>query len=92
MNGVGKVSFCLRFFAGNPMTVRSDPSGLPLIINFGGNWILVLNAPSSSLKSDSGLDLVDGCDWLGERWVRGVWLVVGGISDVTGGCECNGGS
>ena len=60
MNGVGKVSFCLRFFAGNPMTVRSDPFGFPHLIIFGGNWILVLNAPSSSLKSDSGLDLHGG--------------------------------
>ena len=40
------------------MTVRSDPLGLPLLIIFGGNWILVLNAPSSLLKSDNGLDLV----------------------------------
>ena len=38
MNGVGKVSFFLRFFAGNPMTVLSDPFGLPLVIIFGGNW------------------------------------------------------
>ena len=53
------------------MTVRSDPLGFPLLIIFGvfcGNWILVVDAPCSSLKSDSGLDLATGCDWLGERW------------------------